>query len=149
MTNLKLAKKLIAEMFRVSGRLTKMTGRPFTLDGHMIGSIGEVYAQLHYGVELFPPSHRGHDGSWNGREVQIKATQRDSVDLKGVTDLLLVFQIKPDGTFIEIYNGDGKRPWQSLTHRKVTKAGEISISIRQLRELDKQVTPTDRILRTT
>lgn len=140
-------KKYIVDMFSISSQLSKLTERPFTLDGHMVGSIGEVYAKIFYGIELHPPSHVGHDGTWDGREVQIKATQRNSVVLKGATDLLLVFQIKPDGSFFEVYNGDGTRPWRVLSHRKATKAGEISISLWKLRELNKQVNPSDKIPR--
>ncbi|MFH1078582.1 MAG: hypothetical protein V1745_04890 [Patescibacteria group bacterium] len=129
--------RLVAELFLVAAKLTEYTGRPFTLDGHTIGSIGEVYAKTYYGVELYPPGRKDHDGRLNDREVQIKATQRDSVDLKGPSDLLLVFLIRSDGTFKEIYNGDGKRVWDSLSHKKLSKSGEISISLKQLQALPK------------
>ena len=48
--------------------------RHFTLDGHLIGSIGEVYAAKRYGFELLPSSEKAHDavapdGTW--RLVQI------------------------------------------------------------------------------
>ena len=145
MTDYKKAEELIAKLFRIACELKELTGRPFTLDGHLVGSIGEVFASIHYGIELHKASHPIHDGVWRGREVQIKATQRNSVDLKGQTDLLLVFKVKPDGTCEEIYNGDGRRPWLSLAHRKTTKAGEISISLTQLRKLNEQVLLEDRI----
>lgn len=141
------AKSLIEQILKASNRLSLITKRPFTPDGHMVGSIGEVYAQQYYGVELYPPSHREHDGLWKGREVQIKATQRISVELKGASELLLVLKIKPDGSFEEIYNGDGKAPWQSLAHRKATRAGEISISLEQLKKLNTSVKKEDRIPR--
>jgi hypothetical protein len=137
--------ELIRQIFRTSERLSSLTGRPFTPDGHMIGSIGELYAQEYYGVGLYRPGHKGHDGVWSGREVQIKATQRTSVDLKGPSDLLLVLRISPDGSYEEIYNGDGKRPWQSLAHRKISSMGEISISVRQLRELNTTAAEEDRM----
>jgi hypothetical protein len=138
-------KKYISEMFLISAKLTELTGRPFTPDGHMVGSIGEEYAELSYGIKLYPPSYIGHDGTWNGKKVQIKTTQRNtSVYLKGIMNLLLVLQIKPDGSFIEIYNGDGKRPWNSISHKKETRDGK-SITLNMLRELNKQVRPSDKI----
>ncbi len=140
-------KKLIANIFSVCTELTKLTERPFTADGHLVGSMGETFGKFYYGITLYPPSYKGHDGSWRGRKVQIKATQRNSVDLKGETELLLVLKINPDGSFDEIYNGDGKRPWLSLAHRKQTKSGEINISFNSLRELNKEVMPSDRIPR--
>lgn len=140
-------KQLIANIFTVCAELTQITGRPFTADGHLVGSMGETFGKYYYGIDLYPPSNKGHDGTWRGRKVQIKATQRNSVDLKGETELLLVLKIYPDGTFDEIYNGDGKKPWISLGHRKQTRAGEINITFSRLRELNKEVLPEDRIPR--
>lgn len=138
-------KGLIANIFSVCAELTRLTGRPFTADGHLVGSMGETFGKHYYGIELYPPSHKGHDGLWHGRKVQIKATQRDSVDLKGETELLLVLKINPDGSFDEIYNGDGKRPWNKLAHKQITKAGEKNISFKILRELNVGVAAEDRI----
>lgn len=36
-------------------------GRHFTPDGHMLGSIGEVYAAEKYGLKLYEASHAVHD----------------------------------------------------------------------------------------
>ena len=32
---------------------TEFPGRHFTLDGHLVGSIGEVMAAYYYGIELY------------------------------------------------------------------------------------------------
>lgn len=55
----------------------------FTLDRHLVGSIGEVYVRERYGVHLYEASHEIHDGYWPDSEdctgrihVQIKTTQR-------------------------------------------------------------------------
>lgn len=113
----------------------------------MVGSIGEVYAQQFYGVELYLSGHTQHDGKYKAREVQIKATQGKSVDLKGEYDLLLVFRIEPDGYYEEVYNGNGRFPWQTLiaAGRKKSKAGEISIQLNQLRKLNQSIPDKDRI----
>ncbi len=49
-------------------------GRKFTLDGHLVGSIGEVMAAYYYGIELYGASTERHDGCISGKEVQIKIT---------------------------------------------------------------------------
>lgn len=147
MVDPKLIETRLAKMFSIASELTKLTGRPFTLDGHLLGSSGEIFAKIHYGVELYSPSHPDHDGILNGRKVQIRSTQKELVDLKGPTDLLLVLQIRADGTFTEIYNGDGKRPWKSLSRKRATKAGKKSISLQRLRKLSEQVKPENKILR--
>jgi hypothetical protein len=67
--------------------------------------------------------------------------------LRGLSDLLLVLKINLDGSFEEIYDGDGKRPWQSLRHRKETRAGGTSISLKQLKKLNAAVDERDRLIR--
>ncbi len=114
-------------------------GRHFTPDGHMVGSIGEAIGTYHYGVELYPPSNPKFDGRKSGREIQIRATQKEGVELNHGEGTLLVFRIKQDGGFEEVYNGNARRVWQSLSHRKATKAGYVSISLKQLRSLQKDV----------
>lgn len=141
--------ELLGQIYSAVAELEGMfPGRHFTPDGHMVGSIGEAVAAYHYGVELYPASHRVFDGSKNGKEIQIKATQNDSVDLKAAEGgALLVFKISRDGTFEEVYNGNMNRVWQSLSHRKATKAGEVSTSLNQLRALQKDVHEEEKITR--
>lgn len=139
--------ELIAQMFTIASRLTELTSRPFTLDGLMIGSIGEVYAQQYYEIVLYPNNRARHDGTWNKREVQIKATQGTGVNLTCAYDLLLVLKIAANGSFEEIYNGDGKRPWQAQEHLTRNRADYRRISLTQLERLNSQVNPADRIPR--
>lgn len=140
MENVETIKQQVRELFSAAKKLGTITGRPFPLDGHTLGSIGEIYAAMFYGVELYKPGHRTHDGIWNGKNVQIKATQRNGTTyVKGETELLLVLQIMDDGSFNEIYNGDGKRPWNLLNRfgkpRKMDKMGDKTIPLNQLRGL--------------
>jgi hypothetical protein len=120
-------------------------GRHFTPDGHMVGSIGEAIAAEHYGIELYPPSHAKFDGRKKGKEIQIKATQGDSVPVKHGAGALLVLKIKEDGSFEEVYNGDAARVWKSLSRRKASRAGEIAISLKQLSVLQQEVEETEKI----
>ncbi len=139
---------LIREIYSIVSELRKKyPNRSFTPDGHMVGSLGEVYAAEKYGIKLFKNSHPRYDGEINGRKIQIKTTQGKGVEINGEYELLLVLRINDDGEFDEIYNGDGIRPWISLKHRKQTKAGEIYISLKQLAELNENVKPEDKILR--
>lgn len=57
--------------------------RPFTLDGHLVGSIGEAIAANHLGVRLDRPGQPGFDGRRGDRPVQIKATQRNTIAIRG------------------------------------------------------------------
>ena len=54
--------------------------RAFTIDGRLVGDIGEVIAELEYDLTLDEVSVRDHDAQMrNGRRVQIKATFKDSL----------------------------------------------------------------------
>lgn len=58
----------------------KEQGRKFTVDGRLVGDIGEVIAATYYDVELDDTQGAGHDGKTsNGRLVQVKATFKNSL----------------------------------------------------------------------
>ena len=85
-------------------------GRHFTLDGHLLGSIGEVYAAERYGLRLLTSSAKRHDAvTEDGRLVQIKVTQsrakKKTVPLSHEPDYLLVLVVDESGQFEEVYNG--------------------------------------------
>jgi hypothetical protein len=53
---------LVRRLYEIVGQLeSTFTGRKFTLDGHLVGSIGEVMAAHRYGLELLTASTEGHD----------------------------------------------------------------------------------------
>jgi len=104
--------KLIHELYRVVGELEAMfPGRPFTPDGHMVGSLAECFAEHYYDLKLFACSYPGHDAYTSDCKVEIKATQGNSVALRSGPDMLLVFKLLRDGSFEEIYNGPGAPVW--------------------------------------
>ena len=122
--------RLIREMYEIVERLeTLFPGRRFTLDGHLVGSIGEVLAAHYYGLELLPASAEAHDAAAaDGRLVQIKATQRASVGLRSEPQHLLVLRILPGGDWQEVYNGPGKLAWDNAGRMQSTGQRPISVS---------------------
>ena len=140
---------LIHELYAIVARLEgQFPGRPFTLDGHLVGSIGEVLAAHHYGLSLLPPSTEGHDAkASDGRSVQVKATQRTRVGLRSEPEHLLVLRILPDGQSEEIYNGPGKLAWDNAG--KMQKNGQCQISVSRLATLMSDVPIEDRLPRVT
>jgi hypothetical protein len=116
-------------------------GRRFTPDGHLLGSIGEVFASHFYKLNLLRGSFERHDAiSEDGRAVQIKATQGDRVALRSEPDYLLVLKLSRNGTFEEIYNGPGALPWKTCCNRRGSN-GQHQISIATLRKLMQNVPP--------
>ena len=67
----------IKQLYKITNELEQTyPGRKFTVDGHLVGSIGEVIVAEHYGLSLLPNSTKTHDAvSKEGKQVQIKATQ--------------------------------------------------------------------------
>ena len=135
----------IRELYRITAELEeKYPGRRFTPDGHLVGSIGEVYTAEKYGLTLLEASSEKHDArSADGRLIQIKITQTDRVSIYSEPDYMIVMKMKNDGTIEEVYNGKGAVPWENAG--KVQKNGQRSISIRKLISLNLAVSSEDRI----
>ena len=133
----------IRELYRITAELEeKYPERWFTPDGHLVGSIGEVYAAEKYGLTLLEPNSEKHDArSADGRLVQIKITQTDRVSIYSEPDYLIVMKMENDGTIEEIYNGKGADPWENTG--KVQKNGQRSISIKKLVSLNATVSSED------
>ena len=127
--------ELIKRIYEIVNELEELfPGRPFTPDGHMVGSIGEVLAAEHFDLELLPCSYKGHDArDKQGRLVEIKATQGNSISLRSEPDRLIILRILKDGNFEKIYDGDGKIIWESAG--KMQSNGQRCISLSKIRGL--------------
>jgi hypothetical protein len=80
--------ELIRELYKTIGELSKMfPGRPFTPDGHMVGSLAECFAEYYYGLKLFAPSTTGHDGEVGGCRIEVKATQNNRVAFRSCPEI--------------------------------------------------------------
>ena len=121
--------------------------RKFTLDGHLIGSIGEVIAAYYYGMELMRSSMEQHDAiAPDGRMVQIKITQGwRHIALRSEPEHLIVLWINANtGELKEVYNGPGALIWEVCGKR--TSIGTRSIAMSKLEKLAEQVTISQRLL---
>ena len=121
----------------------------FTLDGNLVGDIGEALAVEYFGITLNDRCGEGIDGTApNGRSVQVKTTGsgrgpafRDTEH----ADHLLFFSVDFAAcTASVVYNGPEApvraklpAPW----------AGQKSVSMSQMRALDAFVPDADRLRR--
>lgn len=137
----------IKELYKITNELeNSYPGRKFTIDGHLVGSIGEVIVAEHYGLELLPNSTKTHDAKTSdGKMVQIKATQVKGIAISSEPDYLIVIRLLSDGVWEEIYNGPGKAAWDSAG--KMQKNGQRPISLSKLRSLMSSVNINDKIAR--
>lgn len=139
--------RLIRSLYSVVKELEKeffYEKRKFTLDGHLVGSIGEVVAAYSFGLTLYPTSQKGHDAeAADGRKVQIKLTGgKRSVALSSEPDFLIALQLSAF-KFVLVYNGPGAPVWAEC--RGAADAKQRQIALSRLRVLDRAVFDSDRI----
>jgi len=126
------------------------TNKKFTLDGRLVGDLGEVIVEQNYDVKLFEkvvPKYDGQDPL--GRNVQIKATFHNTLgfpcNIEEVPDYYIGIKIFADGSFEEIYNGIGRNIWELVKDRKKTKNSLHALSISSLQKANKLVEKNDKI----
>ena len=140
---------LIKQLYSTVSELEAMfPGRHFTPDGHMIGSIGECLVADAYGLVLKTASNKGFDAiAKDGKEVEIKATQSNAVAFRSEPEHTIIIKILPNGIFEEVYNGPGNLVWLQFAGKKTPSNGQFQISLNKLKELNKQVSDSNRIPR--
>jgi hypothetical protein len=140
--------ELIRELYKLVAQLEGMfPGRPFTPDGHMVGSLAECFAEYYYGLNLYACSNPGHDAHVEDCKVEIKATQGDRVALRSGPERLLVFRLFKDGSFEEVYNGPGAPVWARFEGKAKPSNGQFQVSLTQLRRLMESVPQEERVRR--
>lgn len=88
---------------------SEFSHRRFTIDGRLVGDLGEIIAAAEFDVELDEVSRSVHDGKTSGGlGVQVKATFQDHLTFKTTPDLYLGFKLFRDGTHEVIFNGPGR-----------------------------------------
>ena len=144
-------KSAIIELLEIVRRLKNgYPHKEFTLDGRLVGDIGEVLAEQIYDVKLFEKITFRYDGiSSNDRKVQIKTTMKNSLDFPAdhVPDYYLGIKILENGEVEEVYNGPGVIIWDVLKHRKIPKNNFHCIDIKRLKKLNSTVDINHRIKR--
>lgn len=142
----------VCALLRIVDQLREAHGnrKHFTLDGRLVGDIGEVLAEREYDLTLYEKLERHHDATFgDGKRVQIKATMKDSLTFPGghVPDFYLGIKIMPDGTIQEIFNGPGNVASRAVENRKTPKTNLHSIPLNTLRALQAAVSPSERVPR--
>lgn len=143
-----IIRNLLAETKRLQD-LFKHANKKFTLDGRLVGDIGEVLSELKYDIKLYTDLREGYDAETpDGKKVQIKATMQNSLcfpcETSKIPDYYLGIKINPDASITEIFNGKGETIAKGI-NRKPTSNGLHSININSLLKLNGLVEKTDKI----
>ena len=138
--------RLLETLYASVDRLERLfPGRKFTLDGHLVGSIGEVVAATMFGLTLARGSSHGHDAyAADGRQVEIKFTQGKTVAIRHEPGHLIVLHRPPGGPVRVVYNGPGEPPWAAAG--AVQSNGQRPISLTRLAALDRAVDANRRLV---
>lgn len=146
-------KETLKQLFEIIQQLESKYGsygRKFTIDGHLIGSIGEILVAEAFDLELLNNSTPNVDAiTKDNREVQIKATQIDRVSFSTspnheAPQHVIVIHIKKNGEWELIYNGPGAKVYENLG--KAQSNGQSQISLAKLEKLMVSVPGEDQLL---
>ncbi|WP_208601348.1 DUF6998 domain-containing protein [Phytopseudomonas flavescens] len=140
---------LVRQLYATVAELEAMfPSRHFTPDGHMVGSLGECLVADAYALELKAASNKGYDAvTKDGVQVEIKATQSNSVAFRSLPQHTIIIRVFPDGKFEEIYNGPGALVWQQFEGKRIPGNGQFQVSLRKLRQLNQSIADADRVPR--
>jgi hypothetical protein len=140
---------LVKQLYATVNELEALfPGRHFTPDGHMVGSLGECLVADAYNLKLKTASNKGFDAiTESGLEVEIKATQSNSIAFRSQPQHTIIIKIMPDGTFEEIYNGPGVLVWEQFQGKRLPSNGQFQVSLSKLRQLNQSVAQANRVPR--
>lgn len=139
----------VQEMLKIVEALhEKHPKKKFTLDGRLVGDLGEILVEEDYDLELYEGLEKHHDGETpEGQRVQIKTTMKKSLTfpVDHIPHYYIGIKIHADGSYTEIFNGPGAIAWEAVKNRAPTKTNLHSITLSALEKLNKTVNDSDRI----
>ncbi len=123
-----------------------LPAKEFTIDGRLVGDIGEAIVQRDYHIKLYDGLAKDYDGETPcGKRVQIKATFKDSLTFKKASDYYIGIKIFENGKYEEIFNGPGNIIAEHYKNRKGIGQELLSFPNKKLKELSSCVNNNDRI----
>lgn len=119
----------VARIYKAIAELEALyPNRKFTMDGHLLGSIGEVVVAKALGLTLYPPSHPVHDAYDANGDVQIKTTAGNSVALTEPCDRLVVLRVMSPEEAEIVYFGFGQPVWKKVGKRGKNGQSRVGLS---------------------
>lgn len=139
----------VKDMLQIVEKLQKAyPKKKFTLDGRLVGDLGEILVEEDYDLELYEGLEKHHDGETSdGRRVQIKTTMKNSLTfpVDHIPHYYIGIKVNSDGSYTEIFNGPGAIAWKAVKKGKPTKTNLHSITLSALKKLNKEVSEDERI----
>lgn len=124
----------VARIYKATAELeARYPNRKFTLDGHLVGSLGEVVAAEELGLTLHPMSQAGHDAYDANGNVQIKMTAGTKVAMYETCERLVVLHVLSSEEAEIVYDGPGQPAWEKAGKKQ--KNGQRTVSLSRLRDI--------------
>lgn len=121
----------------------------FTLDGRLVGDIGEVVAEELFQIKLHREVKKYYDADTTYKpklQVQIKATFQEHLTYNHQPDYVIGLKLFSDGHFDVVYNGPGKYIQEAFSHRKHIGEKLLRFPIKRLSEISDSIPQMERIL---
>ena len=122
-------------VFETCQKLSDLSGRPVSPDGHLVGSLGEIFASAQLGIPLASPSNKGFDAvDAQGNKVEIKTTTGKSISLSAAgteATRLVVVVLDRTGEASIAFDGPAQAVWDMAGPAQ--KNGQRQISLSKLR----------------
>ncbi len=128
---MKEIEKFIGDLLAIVKELKSLyPKKEFTLDGKLVGDIGEVLTEKHYDISLNTKLIKHYDAISNDgkQQVQIKATMKNSLTFP-----------------VEIFNGPGQIIADYLRDHMKPKTNLHNLSVAILQDLNKKVNSYQRV----
>mgnify|MGYP001293386380 CR=1 FL=1 len=139
----------IKQLCKITNKLkNNHKSKRFTLDGRLVGDLGEVLAEENYEITLFDNIQPLYDAkTHDGKMVQIKATFKDKLTFPTghIPELFLGLKLNENGSFDEIYNGPGKYIKELISNRKSPYNRLHLLPIKKLLEISSKITEREKI----
>lgn len=137
-SNVRAVPDLITQLYKTVRALNDLfPDRPFTPDGHLVGSIGEVIAAHTYDLRLEKCSNPGFDAKTQTLQtVEIKLTGGFSVSVSSDCNppqFLIVLKLDMKTGFSEIYNGEF--PVELWKRKIASKRKVVNLRLNELKNL--------------
>jgi hypothetical protein len=123
------------------------TRHRFTIDGRLVGDIGELVAEREFEIRLDGVSRADYDAitEETKQDVQIKAGFKGSLTFRKVPALYIGLRLSEDGSHEVVYNGPGAIIAEAIGHRKGFGVTLLSVPMHLLRKLNETVPPEMRV----
>jgi len=150
-----MIQRKIVELLKIVDELQqryKKYNKKFTLDGRLVGDIGEILAMENYQIKLYDKVVEKYDAVtlYDNKRIQIKTTMNNSVwyPRDYHPELFLALEITPSGELIELYNGETSPFHEYIKSRTRNESyNYYTVTKGVFKKLNKKVDESSRIKR--